>query len=417
MTRMRHDETAFAAFGMPRPVLVMFVLLSGMTAALACKVPVFRYALERWESDPHRAMVFFDGELDAARQAAVDRLRRHPALTVESIDVGSLTDDQWFVYGDVPAAGSPPAMRLAFPRRTNREKPYWSGELTEANAAAVLDSPLRRRLVDSLLAGTSVCWVLLESGDAARDDEAFRRLLMLIAKVGNEMALPEGIVTGNEFAEGTTPLELDDVLRSTVPLKIAFEAFRLPVEAAAGGAGDGESEAVFRAMLEGLNAGLVEAFPGEPLAVPVYGRCRALEGIPLSKLTEEHFSAACQYLCGACSCQVKDENPGLDLLVSADWSRLDAESLYIHERALPPLIGVGDVGALAVRGAEPGPLAEAGAAGVSGVSGESGGDSTEEVAPGAEAGLPEAVRNTLILGGFVVVLAAGFTTMALRGGK
>ena len=39
-----------------------------------------------------------------------------------------------------------------------------------------------------------------------------------------------------------------------------------------------------------------------------------------------------EFLCGACSCQVKEQNPGFDLLLSTNW----AEALFGEDSDGPP---------------------------------------------------------------------------------
>ena len=60
----------------------------------------------------------------------------------------------------------------------------------------------------------------------------------------------------------------------------------------------------------------------EPILVPVFGRGRALGAWPASKMDEDQITEAMQFLCGACSCEVKALNPGWDLLIDADWDKL-----------------------------------------------------------------------------------------------
>jgi hypothetical protein len=55
---------------------------------------------------------------------------------------------------------------------------------------------------------------------------------------------------------------------------------------------------------------------------PLFGRGRVLGGIALEKLDAAEFRSACNFLTGACSCEVKEMNPGQDLLVVADWESL-----------------------------------------------------------------------------------------------
>jgi hypothetical protein len=58
---------------------------------------------------------------------------------------------------------------------------------------------------------------------------------------------------------------------------------------------------------------------GQPLVVPVFGRGRALEVIPAGQVNAGLVEDLTLFLCGACSCQVKERNPGFDLLISAKW--------------------------------------------------------------------------------------------------
>jgi hypothetical protein len=70
---------------------------------------------------------------------------------------------------------------------------------------------------------------------------------------------------------------------------------------------------------------------GEPILVPIFGRGRALEVIPASRVDEGLIGDLTAFLCGACSCQVKERNPGFDLLMVADW-----QQQLFGDRPLPP---------------------------------------------------------------------------------
>ena len=64
--------------------------------------------------------------------------------------------------------------------------------------------------------------------------------------------------------------------------------------------------------------------------------------MPASKLTEALIMEKCQYLCNACACSVKDENPGFDLLINSNWDEHLINSSAIIEKAIPELTGAGD---------------------------------------------------------------------------
>jgi len=60
----------------------------------------------------------------------------------------------------------------------------------------------------------------------------------------------------------------------------------------------------------------------EPMAFPIYGRGRVLYALVGKGINDETVDDACSFLTGPCSCIIKEQNPGLDLLLSVDWERL-----------------------------------------------------------------------------------------------
>ncbi|MFT4638268.1 MAG: hypothetical protein ACI8T1_001587 [Verrucomicrobiales bacterium] len=316
-------------------------LLALVSTALACKVPVFRYALERWESDNYRAVILYRGETQkSATEALAAPLRETSIanLEVEMLDVSALTEEQQWQYDGLEDIGAQPVMRLYYPHQAKIEEPFWEGELSAETVSQTLDSPLRQKIVQAILEGGSTTWVLIESGDAEEDQTAETRLQRLLDDSASTLTIPEGVVRAEEVtAEGTTadglPLEMDDVLRTGIPLKIEFPVIRVSPETV--------EETIFLRMLTGISPRLRTIVPHQPVAFPIFGRGRALEGIPGSALNESSIGSACQYLCGECSCQVKDQNPGIDLLLAVDWSEKLEGSLFMVERKLPALSGLG----------------------------------------------------------------------------
>ncbi len=60
----------------------------------------------------------------------------------------------------------------------------------------------------------------------------------------------------------------------------------------------------------------------EPIAIPIFGRGRALYAFLGAGLTTANIDQAARFLIGKCSCQVKELNPGVELLFAADWEAL-----------------------------------------------------------------------------------------------
>jgi hypothetical protein len=65
----------------------------------------------------------------------------------------------------------------------------------------------------------------------------------------------------------------------------------------------------------------------QPLAFPVFGRGRVLYALVGAGIVAENIDAACQFMAGPCSCQVKNQNPGFDLLINSNWDEAVAGSI------------------------------------------------------------------------------------------
>jgi hypothetical protein len=80
----------------------------------------------------------------------------------------------------------------------------------------------------------------------------------------------------------------------------------------------------------------LQGFAGKPMVFPVFGRGRALYALVGKGIAAETIEEAATFLIGKCSCQVKEQNPGIDLLFTADWKKL-AKASPLLERDLPDL--------------------------------------------------------------------------------
>jgi O-succinylbenzoate synthase len=56
-----------------------------------------------------------------------------------------------------------------------------------------------------------------------------------------------------------------------------------------------------------------------PVLFPVFGRGRILTALAGSAIVAGNLEDAATFLAGPCSCQVKELNPGIDILMAADW--------------------------------------------------------------------------------------------------
>ncbi len=248
--------------------------------AQACDIPVFRYALDRWHADSFRLTLS-------------EETLNNPAID-EVLSSFSKRYDINLDYGEAQEGQTEPA-RLLFPDDTGIA---WSGTLDPPTLDRILDSPGRKRVVDELMAGTSIVWVYVEGSDPATDDKMVKQVTERLDYIHSIAELPE-----------IDPNDPSNTLGPGPDLEIKFAVIRLSPETA--------EEEQFIDMLRGPE-------PEDDLAdggffVPVFGRGRALAAIPNSLIDDSLVDDACLFLLGACSCEVKDLNPGWDLLFTFDW--------------------------------------------------------------------------------------------------
>lgn len=292
-----------SAFG--RNALVALVVVFGFaaTAAYACNVPVFRFALERWRPDPYRLTVFHRGPLADAERALIGTLNEQQDkssinLALRTIELSELNaaDQELFSSLSNPPL---PALVVHYPAHLRIAEPVWSGPLARDTVARLTDSPIRNALVRRLADGQTAVWLLLESGQAEKDDAAATLLQEQLKKLEQELKLPE--LTDSS----------EDKLLSAAPLRVAFSVLRVP---------RGAAEQPLIQMLLHSESDLAER--SDPMVFPVFGRGRALLPLIGAGVTAENIHDSAAFLVGACSCEVKEQNPGFDLLLAADWDAL-----------------------------------------------------------------------------------------------
>ena len=168
--------------------LLALVLAQG--CARACSVPVFRYALEHWEADPYRLTFFHRGPLtpDQQQMLAPDPLAN---LRVAAVNLDEEKDPAALKLWQDAGAGQAPRLVLQYPRISGIEKPVSGGFLEPGRLGALRDSPARQEITRRLSEGESAVWVLLESGDAARDAAAADLVAKRLEYLAGVMALPQ----------------------------------------------------------------------------------------------------------------------------------------------------------------------------------------------------------------------------------
>lgn len=292
-------------------VCAVILAVGAANTVLACNVPVFRYALERWQADSYEVTLYHRGSLPAAEQATASALRDAANQYAAN-----------FSFTDVDVSGPTniplPWLTAAFPAAPQDLTIAWQGPFTADTGRFLLDSPARRELVRRLVRGDSGVWVLLDGDDATT------------SLVATELRQQEQkIAVLNVDPE-------DPRTEANRDLKIAFSI--LPVSR------DNPEEKFFVSTL--LNSGLDPGMAKGPILFPVFGRGRLLAGFAGNSLNVAAIAEAAMYMCGPCSCEIKAQHPGVDLLLAADWETSVAERV-VQNPPLPPLVSLSTLAAAA----------------------------------------------------------------------
>jgi len=316
-----------------RPLSVAgLVVLAAAAAVQACSVPVFRYALERWQVDPYEVHVFHRGDLTPEQQQVLQRLKD---VSVEEQPDGVV--DLWIsdlvkadpdgeagkVWEAHKASAALPWVVVRYPRMFGIPIDTWSGRLTKEAIDLLLDSPTRRQVAKLLLEGETTVFVLLESGDKKEDAAVAARLATQLKRMEELIEPPEppGGVWGDPIYD----------TEGAPQLKIAFSIVPL--------SRDDPAEAGFRNMLLGCEPGLKKETG--PMAFPIFGRGRVLCALVGEGISELNIEEVCGFVASPCSCVVKYQNPGVDMLLNVRWdAALMGEQSAIPDVKLPPLTGL-----------------------------------------------------------------------------
>ncbi len=257
-------------------------LISGVIAAQCCSVPVFRYALDHWPADSFRLEVPVEIYQDDALAPALRNLGQNAAPNLEasrSRDTAST------------------ARLLTPPKRHSEGLLLWNGKLDSHVYNELTNSPARQELAKRLLEGCSMVWVIVECGKSEADNAT-------VSLVEKRLRFLEQVC---EIA----PMDPSDPSNKLGPgpkLEIKLSAIRITR--------DSPEERLFITMLAGPSG--LSALPDDkPFVAAVFGRGRVL-GV-WSDPDESTIEEASRFLMGACSCQVKNQNPGWDLLMPVDW--------------------------------------------------------------------------------------------------
>ena len=297
---------------------LLMVVLVGVS--LACSTPVFRYAIERWEADSYRLIVFTDGELSTEQEQVVEAFKqyerygfRHPPLIVQQTKISDATNLAATVWAGIPTNRTSPCIALLYPANMRDNSIVWVDDLTTNALNRIVMSPARLETAARLLDGEAAVWLLIQ-GDDPEENRNVRELLETTHR-----NIEKSTVYNDEF------LKLAAEAGTDVP-ELRFSVLEVDR--------NDPREAVLMAMINQLSP--EAAAHTHPVVIPVFGQGRGAVIMMNEYIADEYIERVAEFLTGECSCEVKELNPGFDLLIPVDWvSGITTE--YVFDSELPPL--------------------------------------------------------------------------------
>ncbi|MEZ6065085.1 MAG: hypothetical protein R3B90_05125 [Planctomycetaceae bacterium] len=284
------------------------VALFAAAAAVACSVPVFRYAIERWQPDPYEVLVYFDADLTEAQLALLERLNPEyvpgepfPNSAVQRVDLrGEVRPEYAAIWSEERSDGPLPWVVVRTPWK-GQNTTVWAGPLADAAVDTILTSPIRSRVTRQLLDGVSVVWLYLPGEDAEASAETRQLIAEQLERLESAIVLPE-----------IRPEDLAGMRLDPEGLSLRFTIIDVA-------RGDAREQLLLKSLLS-LQPDLQEPpLSGEPLLFPVFGRGRAFFPLVGPDINAQNLEDLARFLTGACQCTIKQQNPGVDLLTPLDW--------------------------------------------------------------------------------------------------
>lgn len=261
---------------------VMLVCVGAMLSnAVACLVPVFRYALDRWPTDA------FKLEAPAAD------------LKYDCIAADLRGDHGSIINLEALASEQTDTAKLMFPSSSSEEpKLAWIGKLSSEAYDSLTTSPARKEITKRILNGDSAVWVIVEDQPAS-GNPALIQLEQTLRNIEATATFHERPANDPSNQIGPGP-----------ELKIKFSVVRI--------AKNDTTEQSLIAMLAGPKG--IDRFAGTgAFAALVFGRGRVLGAWDLATLDVKLIDEASRFLLAPCSCEAKQLNPGWDLLMRVNW--------------------------------------------------------------------------------------------------
>jgi hypothetical protein len=312
---MDYANLRVSRYGWRWLALVGLVCLVSAGTVWACSTPVYRYAMYRWEPAPYEIYYFHEGAIaeDVAQwhqemQAAARCDERTANLFLVAVDVKA----------DPELKTIPPDVRKWWLAQQQLETPCYAvvtpfglplhqGDLDKETFQRLIDSPARQAVVEKLAEGRAGVMVMLSGSDEAANAEAAKLIQDFVGDIASgkiELYVPPpmGFYTPRGSEQQEEP-ERPKVEVGFVKVDRSDPVEKWFVEA-------------LLSMEQDLKD---EQFADKPMMFVVFGRGRALPPCIGKGINRDNLLDCIDFVMGPCSCTVKDQNPGMDLLFATNW--------------------------------------------------------------------------------------------------
>ena len=360
-------------------LLVVLLTLGTFVPTEGCETPVYRYAMYRWAPAAYVVYFFHDQTIGPLDRLVAERLSK-ARQSDEQANVMHLPVN---VTSDAELANLPPEVREIWSHNTAQSPPFYvmlnpqgavvhQGAMVPHDLPSMLQSPARQQVGRLLQDGKIGVFVyvpgtVIEQNqrvekelEELRADLAAGKVTLRAASASEPPAAEEASLGRDELsgdpaaaAAGTASSSLPpaagavdsstdtagaDTITNPRP-NVAATTATSEATATASSAKqvnelgivtvrrDDPAETWFVRSLLALEADLESE--QQPMVFLVYGRARSLLPYIGPGITRDNLVHELQFISGACSCTVKEQNPGIDLLVQFDW---EAASASLAER-------------------------------------------------------------------------------------
>ncbi|NLF17252.1 MAG: hypothetical protein GX595_08340 [Lentisphaerae bacterium] len=276
---------------------------------MACSTPVFQYALENWSADSYELVVAVNG-------LAEDEVRATAEAVLGGADGGTV-NARLRLRQDAALPAGAGRLEVRLPHHPSTAAPLWSAPWSPEALRQAVESAVRVALAEALLRPGTIAFLFLPSGRAEADAQARARLQEALDELARTLVPSVAADTAVDDAAAAAPSE---------PPRVRFRVIEVPIA--------DSSEAFLRQLLLATEPDLRDL--KEPMAFPVFGRGRVLYAIAGQGINREVLTESCVFLTGACSCLVKAQNPGVDLLMRGRWEPSGGPAAWAVTE-LPPL--------------------------------------------------------------------------------